>query len=207
VKVTMMKVSDLLKLRNPRNPQSRVTMGALQPLKKLMQRYGFDLAYPIILGCDGIIGDGHRRLLVAYYLGITHVPVITHPRKTADQLFSDNQANKPVQPRQWMESYVSHLAVVMIPKNTWRKISWLKAAGGMQLLKDILSRGQGPGLYDQAKRACDLTRCLPNVVVPWVSAQRNSHRVRQYLDAWGRAAVRNKFQRCLKGGTLLPKLR
>ena len=90
----------------PWNPEGRTSKKELEQLVKSMQEQGFLDCYPIVIGDDGHIGDGHRRRAAAEVVGIKRVPVIFTKIPTK-VLWANNAGARPVSPKEWMSVNVA----------------------------------------------------------------------------------------------------
>jgi len=69
------------------NPFRRTTDQNTKGLVANMAKNGFRAIYPIVIGNDGIVGDGHRRLAAAKILGLKEVPVVIDPDLTSAEIY------------------------------------------------------------------------------------------------------------------------
>jgi hypothetical protein len=130
--------SDILS-DNPRNPHSR-TNRPDQKLVSSMKDNGWIACYPIIVSkLDGLIGDGHRRLVAARASNIPDVTVAYDLKHTADEIFSYNSMSQGITSKHWAE-YVLQGGETRGIKNEYARhcIEYIIRKGRMQLLSDIV---------------------------------------------------------------------
>ncbi len=193
VTVKMIKLSEILKKQNPRNPESRVRN--VSALAHKIAAEGYDPIYPLVLGTDDLIGDGHRRLRASETAEITEIPVVRHTTKTADQIFSDNQVNSSIKSFEWMEAHIAGLSQELIPKGIWGKIDYLKKIGGDKLLREMREKRQGPQLADVAKRVVRATKLEDKKIVFWMMKHAQQALVRSCLDQMSRVGYLKKVMK------------
>jgi hypothetical protein len=120
----------------PWNPEGRTSKAALNQLVRSMQEQGFLDCYPILIGTDGYVGDGHRRRAAAQIAGIKRVPVI-YTKMPARVLWANNAGARFVTPKEWMAAGV--IGEVVTPDNVKKYIELMRPSmgdGGMRWLID-----------------------------------------------------------------------
>jgi len=124
--------------------------GHLAILKASIDRYG--LLYPLLIGNDGVLGDGHRRLSVVRQLGWTHVPVHFVNIPAAVIWAQDAEAKLATNNRDWWAATALGMPIESVPVRVGRRLA-------------DLYRWLGPEDYvDMAfKRSTDVHRTVTSI--------------------------------------------
>lgn len=135
------------------NPTGRVWKKSLDALVDTLRKDG-RIYYRILIGKDGIVGDGHRRIEAAKILKFPTVPYEIIPERTAAELFYRNSTSKPVKGKDWLETYI--LGNEEVPA---KQLNFIQAAeafvGGKEVLRDLWeSSGHSfsPSVVDSIRR-------------------------------------------------------
>ncbi len=181
-------------------PASRVLPASLSALIDSMRNGGFHPWAPIVVGVEGVIGDGHRRWAVAKYLGVLRVPVVYTNRKAAD-IWGANMTTQPVTTK---EALTANLKGWGMNPNIVNRPELLSATGSVAHAKEeaqpILPRIMAPhrdgfsASYRQTKRdvVFDLLRAADRAITIREIVERTSYpigTVAAYMSEATRAGI------------------
>lgn len=123
------------------NPIARTGDAALRDLLEKMRREGYLEEHPVIIGSDGVLGDGHRRLACAKLLGLKRIPVI-YSRRTSRQIYLDNATQRKQGARDWGSAWAQGLTDLPQPHSVRVKV--LVEAVGEERAREICLSGASP---------------------------------------------------------------
>lgn len=170
------------------NPASRIEERRLKYLKRSMEEHGFLDAFPIIVGEDNVVADGHRRLTVAKILGIDKIPVLViNGGLSLEQYWSLNSISESPSATEVLEAYTKGMLV--LPEKHRNNILLLQTIlGGKRQLKELFRKGKfSPALYQQSKRVANYCSRgdepeFISAVICWLVENKMQHVIRVALE-------------------------
>jgi hypothetical protein len=143
-KGVMRDINEVLKLINPFNPVARQL--ADKELVGSMQNLGFLIDQPILIGCDGLIGDGHRRLAAALAAGLAEVPVYYSSRTSVEIMATSNNLALVWTKQNWLQAWKAGFPSDWLPSKLQEILKKAGDVGARQvadgkLSSDAVNRG------------------------------------------------------------------
>lgn len=120
--IKTMNVSDVKVLVE--NPPSRTTTAGLNGLVAYMEGRVMNNLPPLpqterlVIGKDGILGDGHRRLAALKRIGEKRVEVEIDETRTAAEIWKERNSSSPITSRQVSEAAAAGLGIEYFPART-----------------------------------------------------------------------------------------
>ncbi len=130
------------------NPVLRTKPNKLMALMDDIAENGIEV--PLIIGSDGILGDGHRRLYCAKHLGIKKVPVI-RSKRTSIELYTINKTQKPTRGGEWLQAVHQGFPIDLVPKRYRREIENLQRVLSKDEFSEIAENGKSPTVMQFAR--------------------------------------------------------
>lgn len=135
------------------NPPERTVEKNLTDLELSILEHGFDESQPIVVGKDGELGDGNRRLACALDLGLDKVPVIRSKTMTGAELWSMHNGTVRAPTVKEMTTAVALGASVPGGKSgKW--VKWFIDRYGMEMLVYISNKGLSATCMAHVTRVC-----------------------------------------------------
>lgn len=169
------------------NPPSRTRIRHDDPLLISMRVKGFDPEYPVMIGIDGRLGDGHRRLACAKLLGIDKIWV-RKSTKTAEELVLFNYGTRPIKTSHW--DYMSKR--IEPPPPVKRKHERLKALAGPDAVDLVVEYNKATDVVSVLAKVIDYTgqknkgQVVGRKILHWLVSQNQIHPARmamqEYID-------------------------
>lgn len=132
------------------NPASRTERSSLRKLMKDIEAAG-RVIQPLVVGSDGVLADGHRRLACAKALGLKTVPVLLEDKPARELWVILNHSPRIVRGRDWLEAYVSGLSARVMPEEIAKQINELEKAVGKTGLEALVANHRGIGILRMAQ--------------------------------------------------------
>lgn len=154
--IKIMKVADIKPLIE--NPPSRVVDHAVADLVEYMKsrietgKTALSSHDRLLIGCDGVLGDGHRRRAALILLGVEEVEVEFDAERTSHEIWRDRAHAKPLTSRQVSESGNLGLSREYFPKAQQRNADRLVQLAGEKGLKLVLNSGTSLGIHQALSR-------------------------------------------------------
>lgn len=137
------------------NPPARIEKSELTDLVNSMKEKGFWDWQPIIVGKDGRVADGHRRLAAAKLAGIEKVPVEGIDMDTAELWILLNGLRKAVTGRDYAYAYTNGIkngTLDLLNIHPIRDIKQLVELGGDDIIRKIVASKSSPGILTEGRR-------------------------------------------------------
>lgn len=135
----------------PWNPSRRTNNTVTRGLVKSMRESGFWWYMPLVLGRDGTLADGHRRLSAAKELRLTEVPCV-HVDKSADVLWAEiNGRRRTVSKAETLEAVT--LGLQAMPDEHSAEVTEFIRIIGMDEARQPYMIGVAPGILTTARKA------------------------------------------------------
>lgn len=136
------------------NPPARIEKGQLSSLVDSIRQDGFWDWEPIVLGRDGRVADGHRRLAAAKLAGIEKVPVKRVDMETSELWVRLNGLRKAITGRDYAYAYTHGIksgSLDLLDIHPIRDIRRLVEIGGDELVQKIVTTKSSPGILREAQ--------------------------------------------------------
>ena len=131
------------------NPSIRIEPNRIDDLLTSIESNGIES--PLLVGCDGVLGDGHRRLACAIKLGYKTVPVIKSINRTGAQIYSDNSTQKPTRGAEWLQAVTHGYPIIYVPTKYRTNIQHMQRIHSARELLNIADMGQSPTIIQFAR--------------------------------------------------------
>ncbi len=170
----------------PWNPSRRTSKNAVAGLVRSMRESGFWWYMPLVLGRDGLLADGHRRLAAARILKLTEVPCV-RVDKAADVLWAEiNGRRRTVSRSETLEAVTLGLEVV--PEDHSVKVAEFLRVVGIDNAKQSYMIGVSPSILDWARKLAryigfDGDDEMIGKCVCWLRKHQMQRRARSAMDA------------------------
>lgn len=183
------------------NPESRTSEENIAKLATSIQNKGFLDVFPILIGKDGFLGDGHRRFMAAKMAGFKEVPTITSTTQTAKELFMLQQ-NIP--PRKIYSSELleavrdGRLSLSLCNKNFITQYNGLVKLCGEDALDNIVEKKIGTDILGRLRATLKYiykyapylnTEDYPKKVLLWALHNNEGWRMRTWVTEKGPCGV------------------
>ncbi len=135
----------------PFNPAIRTERERLYELRKSMEHNGFLEYKPIVIGKDGIVGDGHRRLACAIDLGLPLVPVVHDPTRNAEEIWAEEcTTSRAATAKETVMAVAQGLRI--LPDNKYRSsIKAIQRYAGQEGLVALADAKLSPSIHKRVK--------------------------------------------------------
>jgi len=137
------------------NPALRTSENRLYDLKKAIEESGE--IYPIQIGKDGILGDGHRRLACAKALGWELIPAIRSKTRTSVEIYlaNDGRVSRSTKGAEWFQAVEQGFPLDMVPAGSRNYIAYLYKILKSTEIKSMVKSGQSPTIANFTRRVMD----------------------------------------------------
>jgi hypothetical protein len=123
------------------NPKKRMRKSILKKLRDSISEHG--ILCPLMVGKDGVLADGHRRLLCAVELGIETVPVIFLELNASDAYIQVNDSQKASTSADKIQAVDQGLPLESLDQKSRRDIIRLMTIMGDDGFSMLADRGRG----------------------------------------------------------------
>src|SRR3990167_6000630 len=132
------------------NPKGRTQN--IKALVKSMEQEGFWETAPIILGSDGKIGDGHRRVSAAKLVGIREVPCIRSEKPSHVEWKNRNSLAMKLGSSQIMEAFEYCQNPEIIPNSAeGEKVKDAYKEFGLDIIRELLAYNRGISVVEWSR--------------------------------------------------------
>ena len=168
----------------PWNPPGRVTDKRLIELKNSIKERG--ILYPLLLGSDGLVADGHRRLSCAKLLGLRTVPVILAKEPAIELYEVPNTGQRRLTGAEWIHVYLE--APNAVPEKQRTYIGAIERELGREALELLKEHELGWSIYNDCAwlvRYCGREDSAENIwrALRWAIKHGASYYIRTVKEA------------------------
>lgn len=154
--IKRIKVCDLKPLvENPPSRTSDKAVGELVEYIRCRMSAGKSPLAPqdrLLIGCDGILGDGHRRRAALLICGVDEVEVEFDTERTAREIWRDRACAKSLTSIQIVESAALGLSEEYFPKQQRKNANRITQLAGEKGLKLVLNSSASFGVHQSLSR-------------------------------------------------------
>ncbi len=138
------------------NPPMRTSRENLEDLIESIKLHGF-LPYPLLIGNDGFLGDGHRRRAAAQVCGLTELPVIRVASRTAALIWIDmnGPGKHPLKMPEMLAAVAAGFDVEMLPPHQRRPMQHLLGFVGVEGMRRLARHGASIDVWTTARELAD----------------------------------------------------
>ncbi len=149
------------------DPPIRTCRENIEDLVESIQTHGF-LPYPLLIGKDGFLGDGHRRLAAAGVCRLTELPVIRVAGRTAAQIWIDmnGPGKRELRAPEMLAAVAAGYDVELLPTSQRRPVQHIISLVGTDGVKKLARFGAStevwgaPGPWPTTARTPPTTSCV-----------------------------------------------
>jgi len=133
------------------DPPIRTCRENIEDLVESIQLHGF-LPYPLLIGKDGYLGDGHRRLAAAQVCKLAELPVIRVAGRTAAQIWIDmnGPGKRALRTPEMLAAVAAGYDVELLPTAQRRPMQHIISLIGTDGVKKLARCGASPEAWGRA---------------------------------------------------------